>query len=54
MENKEHKKQEAKPIDLPPQMSRRDRLAGILRDHGKTMRKARALTQKILYNDKGT
>ena len=54
MEKQEAKKPEAKPIDLPPQMSRRDRLNGILRDHGKTMRKARALTQKILYNDKGT
>jgi len=56
MEN-ESKKQEGKKehqkVELPPQMSRRDRLNGILRDHGKTMRKARALTQKILYNDKG-
>lgn len=54
MDSKQEKsKQEAKPVELPPQMSRKDRLNGILRDHGKTMRKARALTQKILYNDKG-
>jgi hypothetical protein len=53
MEQASKEKKEAKPIELPPQMSRKDRLAGILRDHGKTMRKARALTQKILYNDKG-
>lgn len=49
----EKKATEPKKVELPPQMSRKDRLAGIIRDHGKTMRKARALTQKILYNDKG-
>ena len=54
MEKKDNDiKVEPKKIELPPQMSRKDRIAGILRDHGKTMRKARALTQKILYNDKG-
>lgn len=53
MEHSNKEKKEVKAVELPPQMSRKDRLAGILRDHGKTMRKARALTQKILYNDKG-
>lgn len=54
-ENKQEKKveAEAKKVELPPQMSRRDRLNGILRNHGQTMRAARALTQRILYNDKG-